>query len=192
MKQDKLRKQLQAQTKEWLIDRLCDFAADDRANADRLSLYFAAQNSDQPHIVKHFTSKLDEAVEEIRDHGPYDWKDRLPTESLSDVAHGLAELVLKDNPVAVLDIAECALSELDSIAELQDECELDYVIDRFRRLHLEACHMLKPDPVEFGNHLADLANKSEWGLFDGPPKGYAKLLGKRGLAAYAAGLEKKR
>ena len=48
--------------------------------------------------------------------------------------------------------------------------------------------MREPDPEYFGTHLAELAIKTEWGLFDGPPDGYAEVLGTEGLSSYVAAL----
>jgi hypothetical protein len=127
-------------------------------------------------------------IKQIKAHGPASWKSELPLTALDNIADALAEVSLQDKQNAVLEIAEYALLELDSISELQDECELDYLIDAFRALHLGACYKLKPDPEQFGRHLAKLANKSEWGLFDGPPAGYADVLGSTGLSSYALNL----
>ena len=76
------------------------------------------------------------------------------------------------------------LVKLDSVFELQDECELEYLIDAFRHLHLEACYKLKPDPCSLGVRLAELGKQTEWGFFDGPPDGYGEVLGQEGLSAY--------
>jgi hypothetical protein len=87
-----------------------------------------------------------------------------------------------------MEVAEYALVKLDSVFELQDECELEYLVDEFRRLHLEACIKLKPAPRSLGVRLAELAKATEWGFFDGPPDGYGEVLGKDGLAAYLSNM----
>jgi hypothetical protein len=191
MVQDELRKQLQAQTKEWLIDRLCDLTLYDDIATDRILLFLAAREKSESDIITEFNSKLDKAIKQIREHGGYDWRAPMPTEALCNVADALAE-VINNDAYAVLEIAEYALLKIDSIRHFQDECELDYVIHAFRDLHLEVCYRLKPDPVHFGKHLAELANKTEYGLFNGPPDGYAQVLGQQGLTAYAVGLKSKR
>lgn len=76
------------------------------------------------------------------------------------------------------------ISRLDSVFELQDESELEYLVDAFRHLHLEACYKLKQDPCSLGVRLAELGKATEWCFFDGPPDGYGEVLGKDGLAAY--------
>jgi hypothetical protein len=117
-------------------------------------------------------------------------KSKLPRRGLWNIADALAEVLLKGKMTAVFEIAEYALLKLDSVSELQDECELDSLIDASRKLHLNACHNLKPDLEHFGRHLAELANQTEWWLFTGPPAGYAEVLGTTGLSAYGAALKK--
>ena len=186
-----IREQLQVQTKEWLLDRLCEFAFDDDINADRILLYLSAEKNDELEIIRDFKATIDKALKQVKDHGPADWRNKLPRRALYDIADALAHVWFNTRQNAVLEIAEYALLGLDSISVLQDECELDYFIATFRDLHLKACDKLKPDPEYFGTHLAQLANKTDWWLFDGPPKGYAEVLGSIGLASYASAREKK-
>jgi hypothetical protein len=184
-----IREQLQVQTKEWLLERLFEFSADDDINSDRILLYLAAEKNDDLEVIKDFKSALDKAVEEVKVHGLATWNDPLPLGGLDNIADALAKVSVNGKHSVVLEISEYALLGLDLISELQDECELDYLIDAFRHLHLSACYNLKPDPEHFGIHLAELANKSEWGYFDGPPDGYTEVLGQAGLSSYASALK---
>ncbi len=187
-----LSEQLQAQTKEWLIKRLCEFAVDDNINADRIFLYLSAEISDEGKIIIDFKSIIDKAIKHLKDHGHAYWRNKLPRRALYDIADALAEVSLKSKQNAVLEIAEYMLLGLDAVSELQDECELDWLIETFRNFHIGACCKLKPEPQYFGTHLAQLANKTEWGLFKGPPAGYAEVLGAEGLSSYAAALKNRR
>ncbi len=90
---------------------------------------------------------------------------------------------------AVIQTTEYALVKLDSIYELQDECELEYLVDAFRHLHLEACLRSKPDVQALGARLAELSKQTEYGFFDGPPDGYTDILGRDGLQKYLSELE---
>jgi hypothetical protein len=92
--------------------------------------------------------------------------------------------MLPKNLKAVMEISEYALLKLDSVFELQDECELEYLVDAFRHLHLEACYKLKPDPRALATRLAQLGQQTAWGFFDGPPDGYGEVLGRDGLKAF--------
>lgn len=178
-----LKRKLERKSKEWLIDRLVELALADDANADRIMLRLVADDDDSQACIAKFKSQLDKAAEQIVDHGPGSWKSQLPTTGFDSVADGLAAMLPK-NLKAVIEISEYALVRLDGVFELQDECELEYLVDAFRHLHLEACYKLKPDPSSLGIRLAELGKQTEWGFFDGPPDGYADVLGKEGLSAF--------
>ena len=186
-----LREQLKEQSKEWLIERLCEFAVDDGISADRILLYLSAEKAHDGEVIVDFKGTIDKAIKQIKDHGPADWRNKLPRRALYDIADALTHVQLMDKQTVVLEIAEYALLEFDSISGLQDECELDYLIEAFRHLHVSACYKLKSDPETLGAHLAHLANKTNWWLFDGPPKEYTEFLGQIGLAAYASARKKR-
>ena len=192
-----LTEQLQTQTKEWLIQRLCEFAVDDPLNSDRIFLYLSTEKPDEDEVIRDFKFTIDKAIKQIKDHGPADWRNKLPRRALYDIEDALTKLSLQGKPNVVLNIAEYTLLGLDSISGLQDECELDWLISRFRTLHAGACCEIKLDPEHFGTHLAELANKTNWWIFDGPPKEagppkeYAEFLGPAGLASYASARNKK-
>ena len=112
------------------------------------------------------------------------------SQSLYDIEDALTKISLQGKPNVVLNVAEYTLLGLDSISGLQDECELDWLINRFRTLHASAGCEIKLDPEHFGTHLAELANKTNWCIFDGPPKEYAEFLGPLGLASYASARKK--
>jgi hypothetical protein len=122
-------------------------------------------------------------------HGPASWTSELSTVGFDSVADTLAvffDTRLKE----VIEISEYALVKLDSVFELQDECELEYLVDAFRSLHLEACCRLKVNPVALGERLAELTKQTEWEFFDGPPDGYYEVLGNEGLSAFLSKLER--
>ncbi len=185
------REQLKKQSKEWLIERLCEFAVDDGINADRILLYLSAEKAHEDEVIVDFKGTIDKAIKQIKNHGRADWRNELPLRALYDIADALTHMQLMDKQKVVLEIAEYVLLEFDSIAEFQDECELDYLIEAFRHLQVSACYKLKSDPEALGAHLAHLANKTNWWLFDGPPKEYTEFLGQVGLAAYASARKKK-
>lgn len=146
-------------------------------------LSLIADDEDGRECVAKFKRQLDKATEEIVGHGPGSWKSQLPTTGFDSVADALA-VMLPKNLQAVIEISEYALIRLDSVFELQDECELEYLVDAFRHLHLEACYKLKPNPSSLGLRLAELGRQTEWGFFDGPPDGYSEVLGREGLSAF--------
>lgn len=180
---------LEKQSKSWLVERLLELSGVDSANTDRILLSLSAEQSSEEKVIADFRAQIDKAVAEIEDHGPGTWRSYLPSEAFDTVADALTILLSKNMINAVLQTTEYALVKLDSIFELQDECELEYLVDAFRHLHLEACQRSAPDVCTLGARLAELSKQTEWGFFDGPPAGYAHILGQDGLAAYIAKLE---
>jgi hypothetical protein len=178
-----LKLHLKRKSKEWLIDQLVELSIADDANADRIRLRLIADDEDCHECVAKFKRQLDKATEEIVSHGPGGWKSQLPTTGFDSVADALA-VMLPKNLKAVIEISEYALIKLDNVFELQDECELEYLVDAFRHLHLEACYKFRPDPCSLGKRLAELGQQTEWGFFDGPPDGYGEVLGQEGLSAF--------
>ena len=178
-----LKQRLKGKSKEWLVNQLFELSLADDTNADRILLSLAVDDDGATDCATKFKKQLDKAVEQIVEHGPGSWSSQLPTTGFDIVADALA-LMLPKNLREVIETSEYALVKLDSVFELQDECELEYLVDAFRRLHLEACYKLKPDPCSLGDRLAELGKMTEWGFFDGPPDGYGEVLGKDGLAAY--------
>lgn len=186
------RQLLEKQSKSWLVERLLELSGVDSASTDRILLSLSAEQSNQEKVISDFTGKIDKAVADIEDHGPGTWKSNLPTEGFDAVADALTIVLSKNMINAVIQTTEYALVKLDSIFELQDECELEYLVDAFRHLHLEACQRSAPDVRTLGARLAELSKQTEWGFFDGPPDGYAHILGQEGLAAYIAQLKPER
>jgi len=178
-----LKQKLKKKTKEWLIGRLVELSLADEANADRIRLSMDADDGCGEEFITKFKRQLDRATKQIVDHGPGSWKSRVPTSGFDSVANALA-VALPKNLKEATEISEYALIKLDSVFELQDECELEYLVDAFRHLHLDACYKLKPDPRKLGMRLAELSRQTEWGFFDGPPDGYFEVLGKEGLSAF--------
>jgi hypothetical protein len=178
-----LKHKLKRKSKEWLINQLVELSIADDGNADRIMLNLVAEDGGDHARVAKFRHQLDKAAGEIVEHGPGSWNSQLPTTGFDTVAGALAVL-LPQNLEAVIAISEYALIKLDNVFELQDECELEYLVDAFRHLHLEACRKLKPDRCSLGKRLAELVQQTEWGFFDGPPDGYGEVLGQEGLSAF--------
>lgn len=180
-----IRQRLKKKSKEWLIDQLVNLSIADDANVDRIMVGLVADDGDGSECIAKFKCQLDKAVEQIIDHGPGSWKSQLPTAGFDSIADALS-VMLPKNLNAVIEVCEYALVKLDSVFELQDECEFEYLVDAFRHLHLDACYKLKPDPCSLGKRLAELGQQTEWGFFDGPPDGYSEVLGQEGLKAFCS------
>lgn len=179
-----IRQILKEQSKEWLADRLVELSLLDSTIADRLELSLVAEAANEQDVAATFREHLDIATAEIEHHGPATGTAGIATGSFDAVADALTIVLSKNLTSTVLELSEYALLKLDRIFDLQDECELEYLVDAFRHLHLECCYRLKLDPVTLGRHLGELARSSEWGFFDGPPAGYSEVLGQKGLSAF--------
>ncbi len=134
-------------------------------------------------LKKKFNAKLDAGVAEILKTGPATTWCNLRTEEFDEVCDALAEMAPK-SLMLNLEVSEYALINLDKIFDHQRENELQYLVDAFRSLHLEACFNLMLDSTLLAKRLSDLRDATEWGFFDGPPNGYAQALGKAGLENY--------
>jgi hypothetical protein len=182
-----IRRKIAKQEKEWLVDRLVELAIADDTVADRIILSLAAQDEGGPKFIAKFKRQLDKAARTIENHGPGSWGSEVPTTAFDAVADTLAIM----GPAfcqEVLEISEYALIKLDGVFELQNECELEYLIDAFRALHIDACQKLGPDPSVLAVRLAELGQQTEWGFFDGPPDGYVEILGQDGIKTFVAAL----
>ena len=171
-----LKQKLKTKSKEWLIDQIDELTIADDANADRVLLKLIADGDDISTCVAKFKQQLNKAAKQISDHGVGHWNSPLSTTGFDMVADALAVIPPK-NFEAVIEISEYALVKLDGVYELQEECELEYLVLAFTHLHLHACLKLKPDPSNLAKRFAKLAKQTEWGFFDGPPEGYSEVLG---------------
>lgn len=71
---------------------------------------------------------------------------------------------------------------LDSAADIADGRAVSALIDRLRRLHLQACRLHPPDPVQLAEFVYGLAMSDEVGVLAGVLDPYVPLLGPIGLA----------
>jgi hypothetical protein len=71
---------------------------------------------------------------------------------------------------------------LDSAADIADGRAVSALIDRLRRLHLHACRLDPPDPVQLAEFVYGLAMSDEVGVLAGVLDPYVPLLGPVGLA----------
>ncbi len=97
-----LREQLKEQPKEWLIERLCEFAVDDDISADRILLYLSAEKAHDGEVIRDFEATIDKAIKQVEDHGPADWRNKLPRRALYDMEDALTKVSLQGKPNVVL------------------------------------------------------------------------------------------
>lgn len=184
-----LKQRLQKMSKEWLVGQLMELSRADEMNTDRILLGLSAAGDEPKACAAKFKKQIDKAAEQIVEHGAGSWNSPLPTGGFDLVADALAEMMYR-NQNEIVDTVEYALVKLDSVYELQDECELKYLVDAFTHLHLESCLRLKPEPCALGKRLAELVRAIEWGFFDDILDRYSELLGDKGLVAFEKGCAK--
>jgi hypothetical protein len=85
-----------------------------------------------------------------------------------------------DQVVALCEQATRCL--LDSAADIADGGSVSAIIDRLRRLHLQACRLDPPDPAQLAEFVYGLAMSDEVGVLAGVLDPYVALLGPVGLA----------
>ncbi len=94
--------------------------------------------------------------------------------------------LLKDSPAEVIELAEYAMTEVESAIESVDDSngEMGDILQRLQDLHLAACRKVKPNPEELAARLFDRELNGQWDVFYGAAATYAPVLGETGLAVY--------
>ena len=120
--------------------------------------------------------------------GEYVDYDAMPdyVQGIEEALRPLHALLENHQPGAVIELAELAVVELDRAADLLDTADgsLNAVYDELQRLHLEACRLARPDPVQLAARLLDYELEGGLGIFNNAANAYADVLGPRGLEAY--------
>lgn len=94
--------------------------------------------------------------------------------------------LLKDSPAEVVELAEYAMTEVESAIESVDDSngEMGDILQRLQDLHLAACRKARPNPGELAARLFDRELNGQWDVFHGAAATYAPVLGETGLAVY--------
>ena len=110
-----------------------------------------------------------------------------------DVIAALDDLVGTGHATAVVQLAEHAHRHADKAVGYIDDSDgwLTDISGRIAEVHLKACRVARPDPVELAGRLADLELTSEVGTFHRAAATYADVLGTEGIAAYRRIVEPK-
>lgn len=103
----------------------------------------------------------------------------------------LRELLNEGHAAEVVDLAEHALARVEQVIEQVDDSDGHFgtLLDELQELHLKACRAAKPDPEALAARLFDWEMREGWGVFHGAAQTYARVLGRKGLAAYRARAE---
>jgi len=103
---------------------------------------------------------------------------------VDDVTARLRELLAEGHPADAVGLVEHALLKAEEVMEYVDDGQMGMVLDELQDLHLRACRKARPDPEALAERLFRWELRSEWGTFDGAAQTYARVLGKKGMAAY--------
>jgi hypothetical protein len=71
---------------------------------------------------------------------------------------------------------------LNAAPEIEDGEAVMSLIDRLRRLHVRACTVVRPNPVQLASFVYQLATDNTMGVLHGVIDPYVSLLGEKGLA----------
>jgi uncharacterized Zn finger protein len=104
-----------------------------------------------------------------------------------DAAIDLVEEILQDGSAAVaIEVCEHALGRIERAMESVDDSDgaMGGLLERVQELHLAACEVARPDPVNLATRLFAWELGDEWDVFSGAALTYADVLGEAGLAEY--------
>jgi hypothetical protein len=177
----RLRLFLRGCDQEWLIEQLMTVAKSDKVLRAQL---VAAAGQENAFDDRDIRDRLERAVD-IPDFVDYagaygyflhvgealDKVERLVTSGFADTG---------------ITLAEYALELLESSAERVDDSDggLSEAIARAEEIHLAACEVGSPDPVELAERLVTRAVSSEYEVFLDVLPAYEEVLGSAGLARY--------
>lgn len=112
-------------------------------------------------------------------------------EDVEDTLDALEELADAGHAGAVVTLAEHAHHLADAAVQYIDDSDgwLTGISSHLGELHLRACTMASPDPVELARRLAELELTAELDTFHRAALTYADVLGPNGLAEYRRVIE---
>ncbi len=127
---------------------------------------------------------LDNAIEvDDYDHyqGAYDYAG-----GIEEVIDSLEVLLRSGRAESVIGLAEYGLDAVEESLEHVDDSDgyMGGLLQRLQELHLEACRVARPDPVDLAERLFEAEMDSDYGIFHRAALVYADILGETGLAAY--------
>jgi uncharacterized Zn finger protein len=180
---DEIRAHLLALDKSALVDLALEHAGWNSEFRDQLILMVAEKGEGNPDLAA-FRAAIDKA---IRHRGFIDYR-RMPeyARGIEAVVDSLESLRKRGYAKAVKELAESALQRMESAMNDVDDSDgyMAGILDRLRDLHLAACRMENPDPLELAKSLFEWEISSDWEIFLDGAETYADVLGEVGMAEY--------
>jgi tetratricopeptide (TPR) repeat protein len=184
-KQQRFATYLAAQTKETLVDMLLEVSwRDDRLAQDLL-------------VKSAGSGKNDTLVDELRlvindvttVDGYIDWRSgHTFADPLDQAVDTLAELLTPERAGDLVELAQYAIEQTEAALESVDDSDglVGDVLCRLGELHLQACKLARPDPVELARDLFHLETTLPMGVCSFSALTYKAPLGAKGLQSYRA------
>lgn len=181
---DDIRRVLEKETKESLLDLLLARAAEDEALLDLLRLRAARHQTRGRVDVEAFKAVLRRT---IMPSEFLDWREAgRHAAGIERVIGSLEELITKESAAEAMELIEYALKQVEQAMNEVDDSDGDMgaVLERLQDLHHRACKKARPDAIELARRLFDWELSSPWEVFHGAVARYADVLGKKGVAEY--------
>ena len=180
---DDVRAYLHGLDREELVSLLMDQADTDERLHRRLTLR-AAQATSGTADLSVWKGALDEALETddyVDYHAAYDY-----AAGVGDVIESLDDMLRAGQAERVIHLAEYGVAELERSLDHVDDSDgwLSAKLGRLQDIHLEACCLARPDPVDLAERLFEAEVESSFDSFHKAAFVYADVLGEPGLAAY--------
>lgn len=166
-----------------LAQLLLDQAELDERLHRRLSL-LAAKGAAGRAAAALWRRALDDALS-VEDHVEYG-EAYAYVRGIDDVIDGLEDMLLGGEALLVVELADEGLAEVAGHMEWIDDSDggMTEIMGRLQALHLQACRVARPDPVELATRLFAAEMAADFEIFYGAVETYADVLGRTGLAAY--------
>lgn len=173
---------LETLEKKALVEMVLEQAGESDVLNERLMMQAARKNTGgrRPAALKKIIREAIDPGDFIGYYGMNDY-----TARVYNVLETLKSL-LKESPAEVVELAEYAMTEVESAIESVDDSngEMGDILQRLQDLHLAACLKAKPNPEELAAHLFEKELNGQWDVFHGAAATYAPVLGETGLAVY--------
>jgi uncharacterized Zn finger protein len=165
-----------------LVKLLIDIASSDPKALHALSLKTALislADSDAPALAK----KLKREIKAATRVGEFIGYNEVPAwaSRIEDLIDSIEGLLAKDHGALVMELADLLRKQLNDAFEAIDDSDgqMGMLVSRAMKLHLAACRLVQPDPVQLAKDLFTREMADDFGLED-TIETYADLLGASG------------
>lgn len=184
-KQQRFSTYLAAQPKEVLVDMLLEVAQRDDRLAQSL-LVKSAPADQQSRLVIELRQVIDDVTTV---DGFVDWRAMHSfSDPLDQAVDTLAELLTPERAATLVVLAQYAIEQTEAALESVDDSngQVGDILGRLGDLHLKACTLARPDPVELAHDLFRLETSLPFGVCCFSALTYQEALGVKGLQSYRA------